>query len=54
MGHNIIFVKNRFLLISVVHKDEHEHKGKSDELYLSNEEYTEILNFVEHTNMAML
>ena len=32
----------------------HEHKGKSGELFLSNEDYTEILNFVEHTNMAML
>ena len=31
----------------------HEHKGKSGELFL-NEDYTEILNFVEHTNMAML
>ena len=27
---------------SVVYKDEHEHKGKSDELFLSNEDYTEI------------
>ena len=31
----------------------HEHKGKSGELFFSNEDYTEILNFVEHTNMAM-
>ena len=33
----------------------HEHKGKSGELFLSNDDYTEILNFFEHTNnMAML
>ena len=58
MGHTIISKKQVFIAKeSVVYpfiNFNHEHKDKLDELFLSNEDYTEILNFVEHTNMAML
>ena len=50
---NQVFIAKESVVYHFVYF-KHEHKGKSGELFLSNEDYTEMLNFVEHTNMSML